>query len=266
VTDLETPGSTAGSVQSLERGLAVIRAFDAEHPKLTLSEVARRTDLSRATARRLLHTLAHLGYVAVDGRDFSLRPRILELGYAYVSSLGLPAVAQPHLEALNERVHESSSVAVLDGTDVAYVARVAAQRLMTVAIHVGTRFPAHLTSMGRVLLAALPPAELDAALERVDLTPVTPSTITDVDKLRAELARVAKQGWALVDQELEIGLRSIAAPLHDRTGAVVAALNISASARRGSATQIRADLLPELLTTAAAIEHDLALVGGRPDR
>jgi IclR family transcriptional regulator, pca regulon regulatory protein len=254
------PSSSAGSVQSLERGLAVIRCFDADHAQLTLSEVARRTDLSRATARRLLHTLAGLGYVAVVGRDFSLRPRILELGYAYVSSLGLPAVAQPHLEEFHERVHESCSVAVLDEHDVVYVARVAAQRLMTVAIHVGTRFPAHLTSMGRVLLANLEPEQLEEHLAGIVLEPVTPRTITDPEKLRKELRRVSRRGWALVDQELEMGLRSIAAPLHDRGGQVVAALNVSASARRGTPAQIEAELLPELLQTARAIEHDLSLV------
>lgn len=258
----ETGATTAGSVQSLVRGLAVIRAFDAEHPRLTLSDVARRTDLSRATARRLLHTLAGLGYVAMDGRDFSLTPRILELGYAYVSSLGLPAVAEPHLEELNRRVHESCSVAVLDGTDVVYVARVAAQRLMTVAIHVGTRFPAHLTSMGRVLMAALDDEALTRHLEQVQLQPVTPHTITDPEVLRTELRKIARQGWALVDQELEIGLRSVAAPLHGKDGRVTAALNISASARRGTPAVIRSELLPELLRTAAAIDGDLALVTG----
>lgn len=250
----------AGSVQSLERGLAVIRSFDAEHPRLTLSDVARRTDLSRATARRLLHTLAGLGYVTMEGRQFSLRPKILELGYAYVSSLRLPEVAQPHLDHLNQTVHESCSVAVLDGDDVVYVARVAAQRLMTVAIHVGTRFPAHLTSMGRVLLANLPEAERDARIEALDLEPVTPRTIADSDQLKRELTKVRKQGWALVDQERELGLRSLAAPLRDRSGTVRAALNVSASARRGSLAEIRADLLPGLLATAEAISHDLSLV------
>jgi IclR family pca regulon transcriptional regulator len=250
----------AGSVQSLVRGLSVIRVFDADHAHLTLSEVARRADLSRATARRVLHTLVSLGYVATDGKAFSLRPRILELGHAYLSALGLPDVATPHLERLRQEVHESCSVAVLDETDVVYVAREATSRIMTVAIHVGTRFPAHLTSMGRVLLAHLPPPELDAMLGRIELEAVTPHTITDEARLRTELRRIAAQGFAMVDQELELGLRSIAAPIRDSTGAVCAAMNVSASARRGTKTSIRTELLPPLLTTVEALERDLALV------
>jgi IclR family transcriptional regulator, pca regulon regulatory protein len=250
----------ADSVQSLVRGLTVITVFDADNAHLTLSEVARRADLSRATARRVLHTLVALGYVATDGKEFSLRPRILELGHAYLSGLGLPEVAVPHLERLRQEVHESCSVAVLDDTDVVYVAREATSRIMTVAIHVGTRFPAHLTSMGRVLLAHLPDAELDELLSRVELEPVTPHTITDEGKLRAELRKIAGQGFAMVDQELELGLRSIAAPIRDASGTVCAALNVSASARRGTKASIRAELLPPLLSTAQALEHDLALV------
>jgi IclR family pca regulon transcriptional regulator len=250
----------AGSVQSLVRGLSVIRVFDADHAHLTLSEVARRADLSRATARRVLHTLVSLGYVATDGKEFSLRPRILELGHAYLSALGLPDVATPHLERLRQEVHESCSVAVLDETDVVYVAREATSRIMTVAIHVGTRFPAHLTSMGRVLLAHLPEAALGAVLARIEFEAVTPHTITDESRLRAELRRIAGQGYAMVDQELELGLRSIAAPIRDPGGSVCAAMNVSASARRGTKTSIRAELLPPLLSTVQAMERDLALV------
>ncbi|HEY0509964.1 MAG TPA: helix-turn-helix domain-containing protein, partial [Blastococcus sp.] len=174
-------------VQSLDRGLAVIRAFDAQHPRLQLSEVARATGLTRAAARRFLLTLVQLGYVRVEGREFSLRPRVLELGYSYLSGLTLPQVAQPHLEALVGRVDESSSISVLDGDDVVYVARVHTKRIMTVMITVGTRFPAYATSMGRVLLANLPAPELAEYLARAELVPLTPRSVTDPAKLEAML-------------------------------------------------------------------------------
>src|SRR2546421_5460362 len=193
-------------VQSLERGLSVIRALSAPGRGLTLADVARETGLTRAAARRFLLTLEQLGYVRAEDRRFALTPRVLELGYAFLSSLTLPQIAQPHLRELVERVHESSSVSVLDGHDVVYVAREPTQRIMTVAISVGTRFPAHATSMGRVLLAGLDDAKLDAFLERVDLRKLTPETLTEEGALRAELAQVRRQGWALVDQELEGGL------------------------------------------------------------
>ncbi|MDQ4025899.1 MAG: helix-turn-helix domain-containing protein, partial [Actinomycetota bacterium] len=164
-------------VQSLERGLAVIRAFDADHRRMTLSEVARRTGLDRAAARRFLLTLTRLGYVQHDGGSFSLRPRVLELGYAYLSTLTLPDVAQPHMERLVARVNESSSIAVLDDLDIVYAVRVPTRRIMSVSIAVGTRFPAWATSMGRVLLAGLPTAELESRLERIDLTPYTARTV-----------------------------------------------------------------------------------------
>src|SRR5215468_584354 len=174
-------------VQSLERGLSVIRAFDAEHPTLTLSEVAAATGLSRAAARRFLHTLVHLGYMHNNNGRFSLRPRILELGYAYLSSLTLPEVAMPHLEELVEQVRESSSVSELDGEDVVYIARVPTKRIMTVAISVGTRFPAYATSMGRVLLAAQPDEWLDTYLSTVSLRDLTEQPITKPGGLRQEL-------------------------------------------------------------------------------
>ncbi|GAA2601368.1 IclR family transcriptional regulator C-terminal domain-containing protein [Winogradskya consettensis] len=244
-------------VQSLERGLAVIRAFDTHHPQLTLSEVARICDLTRAAARRFLLTLTDLGYVRTDGRMFSLTPRVLELGYSYLSSISLPEVAQPHLETLVADIHESSSVSVLDGDDVLYVARVPTRRIMTVAINVGTRFPAYATSMGRILLAHLPEPEIAAFLARVNLLPLTDRTLTTPESLRTELNRIRDQGWAIVDQELEEGLRSLAAPVHDRTGTVVAAVNISVHASRTPVDDMRERLLPCLLATTAAIEADL---------
>jgi IclR family transcriptional regulator, pca regulon regulatory protein len=245
-------------VRSLERGLAVVRALSAPGSGLTLAEVARETGLTRAAARRFLLTLADLGYVRATDRRFALTPRVLELGYSYLSSLTLPELAQPHLRELVERVRESSSVSVLDGTDVVYVAREATQRIMTVAVAVGTRFPAYATSMGRVLLAGLPEPELDELLERAELRPLTPGTLTDRGALRSEIARVRRQGWAIVDQELEDGLRSVAAPITGAGGEVVAAVNVSAHASRRTLEAIRRELLPPLRETAAAIERDLA--------
>jgi IclR family pca regulon transcriptional regulator len=244
-------------VQSLERGLAVIRAFDAAHPELTLSEVAAATDMTRAAARRFLLTLADLGYVRSDGRLFSLTPRVLDLGYAYLSSLSLPEVAEPHLEALAAEVNESSSVSVLDRGDVVYVARVPTSRIMTVAISVGTRFPAYATSMGRVLLAGLSDEDLSDYLSSVRIERLTSRTLSTVEALRSELARVRSQGWALVNQELEEGLRALAAPIRDRSGTVVAAVNVSAHASRRSLEAMKRELLPPLLTAAKRIEADL---------
>ncbi|GAB4583741.1 IclR family transcriptional regulator [Nocardia sp. IFM 10818] len=245
-------------VQSLERGLAVIKAFGAHSPQLTLSDVARSTGLTRAAARRFLLTLADLGYVRTDGKRFSLTAKVLELGYSYLSSMTLPEVAQPHLEQLSAQVRESSSVSVLDGSDVVYVARVAASRIMTVSINIGTRFPAYATSMGHVLLAGLPAAELDDYLRETTLDRFTANTVTDPAALRAELENVRSQGYSIVDQELEEGLRSVAVPVRDATGAVAAAVNISTHATRRTLDDIHAELLPRLRTAAQAIERDLA--------
>jgi IclR family pca regulon transcriptional regulator len=253
----DVPARGTHFVQSLERGLAVIRAFDASSPELTLSEVARLTGLTRAAARRFLLTLVDLGYVRTDGRLFALSPRVLELGYAYLSALTLPEVAEPHLERLVAEVRESSSVSVLDGEDIVYVARVPTSRIMRVAINVGTRFPAYATSMGRVLLAGLADEELEAFLQRADLRRLTERTVTTPDALRRELRRARSQGWALVDQELEEGLRSVAAPIRDRSGQVIAAVNVSAHASRTSKEAMRRELVPPLLAAAARIEADL---------
>lgn len=247
-------------VQSLARGLGVIRAFDARHPQLTLSEVAKSTGLTRAAARRFLLTLADIGYVRLNGKYFSLTPRVLELGYAFLSSMSLPEVAHPHLEWLSTRVHESCSVSVLDGTDIVYVARVAVSRIMTVAINVGTRFPAHATSMGHVLLAGLSDAELNEYGANATLDRLTAHTLTSVAAVRTELARVREQGWALVDQELEEGLRSVAAPIKDAHGAVIAAVNVSTHASRTSVESVRTEMVDPLLAAAAGIEADLAVV------
>jgi len=254
------PGTVrdADFVRSLDRGLSVIRAFGAENPELTLSGVAKITGLTRAAARRFLHTLVDLGYVRCEGNKFSLRPKILELGYAYLSSLSLPEVAMPHLEQLVEKVRESSSVCVLDGDEVVYIARVPTKRIMTVSISIGTRFPAYATSLGRVLLAARCDEWLNGYFASVKLRMLTPHTITDPAALRAELQRVHAQGWALVDQELEEGLRSVAAPIRDRDGRVIAAVNVSTHASRASRSDIVDRLLTPLLRTARLIENDLS--------
>ena len=244
-------------VQSLERGLAVIRSFDAEHPDLTLSEVAARTGLTRATARRLLLTLGELGYVATNGRRFSLTPRVLDIGYAYLSSLNVQQIAQPYLEALSERVHESVSVTALDGADIVYVARVPTKRIMTISLGLGSRLPAYCTSMGRVLLAELAPEDLAGALpERLERH--TEHTVTSVADLAVVLKQVRAQGWALVDQELEMGLRSVAAPLRDSSGRAVAAMNVSTQVARTPMEELHERFVPELVTTAGQISEALA--------
>jgi len=247
-------------VQSLDRGLAVIRAFGPDRERLSLSEVARTTGLTRAAARRFLLTLVKLGYVRSHGREFSLRPRVLELGYAYISGLALPEVAEPHLEALSAKMHESSSISVLDGHHIVYVARAAQKRIMTVAISVGTRFPAFAASMGRVLLAGLSPEELDKYLAEATFVAFTERTVTDPEQLREILREVDRQGYSIVDQELEDGLRAIAAPIHDASGAVIAAINVSAHASRLTPDAMRTQLLPDLLKTASLIEADLKAV------
>ncbi len=262
--DDATAARTSEHVQSLARGLSVIKAFGETTPELTLSEVARATGLTRAAARRFLITLADLGYVRTDGRLYSLSPRVLELGYAYLSSLSLPDVAYPHLERLVAEVHESASVSVLEADEIVYVARVPTTRIMRVTIAIGTRFPAYCTSMGRVLLAGLPPEDLAARLAEAELPRRTARTITSPATLRRELDRVRAQGFAIVDQELEEGLRSIAVPIRDRDGRVIAATNVSSHVSRTSVETARRVLLPPLLATAARIEADLHAVATRP--
>ena len=215
-------GSNDTHVQSFARGLQVITTFDAQRPRQSLSQVAEATGLARATVRRLLLTLVELGYAATDGTVFWLTPRILELGYSYVSALQLPEIAQPHLEALSRTVGESSSMSVLDGTDIVYVARVPVTRIMSVTITVGTRLPAEPTAMGRVLLE-----------------------------------QANEDGYALVDQELEAGLRAVAAPVLDASGTIVAAINIAASASTYSLAQLHEDIAPAVVATAQAISTDL---------
>jgi IclR family pca regulon transcriptional regulator len=253
---LEPDGSTY--VQSLARGLAVIRAFGAERPRLSLSDVARATDLTRASARRFLLTLESEGYVRARDGLFELTPRVLELGFSYLSAQSLPEVAQPHLEALSHAVGESSSASILDGWDIVYIARVPTRRIMSVGITIGTRFPAYVTSMGRVLLAALTPAERETFFEGFRGEQFTPRTVVDPGALRAELDVVAAQGWSLVDGELETGLRALAVPV-TRGTATVAAINVSMPATDEDAGIQALRLLPAMQQAATAISHDLAL-------
>jgi IclR family pca regulon transcriptional regulator len=249
-------GDRRQSLQSLERGIAVIQVFSRERPALTLSEVARLTGITRATARRILLTLEEVGHVRSDGRLFSLTPRVLSLGWAYLSSLNLWDVTQPLMEELADRTKESCSVATLDLPDVVYVARVPTRRIMTISLGVGTRLPAHCTGMGRVLLAALPDSELDDFLADVELEAFTERTITDAAGLRQAIERVGEEGWALVDQELEMGLRSIAAPLRAE-GRTIAALNVAVAAARVPLDDLLGTMLPELLRTAQLISTAL---------
>ncbi|MEJ6013947.1 IclR family transcriptional regulator C-terminal domain-containing protein [Corynebacterium sp. H127] len=245
------------TVQSLARGLAVIRSFNGERPKQTLSEVAEVTGLARATARRFLHTLVSLEYAGTDGTAFWLTPRVLELGFSYLSGLELPTIAQPRLEQLSRTLGESSSLSVLDGADVVYVNRVPVRKIMTVSITIGTRFPAFATSMGRVLLAALPEDQLNKFLAVADFDALTSRTKTSPADIKAELALVKDQGFAIVDQELEPGLRSVAAPIYSPTGDVIAAINISTQSALRDAGELTHQVIPELLNTARAISADL---------
>lgn len=252
------PDRPSEFVQSLERGLSVIQCFSHDRPRLTLSEVARETGMTRAAARRFLLTLEHLGYVSSEGRQFSLRPSVLRLGYAYLSSFSTAEIAQAHLEQLAERLHESCSASVLDGDDIVYVARASTNRIMTIGLSVGTRLPAYCTSMGRVLLSALDDKDLDAYVKRVDLQARTQMTITEPRALREEILRVREQGWCLLDQELEDGVRSVASPVRDAQGRVVAAINTSAHATRVSLETLRGEFLPALQACAVEIDRDLA--------
>ncbi|MET4058613.1 IclR family pca regulon transcriptional regulator [Arthrobacter sp. UYP6] len=253
----ETPAAHGQYVQSLARGLSVIRAFDADHVSMTLSEVSRRTGLTRATARRFLLTLVELGYMRTDGRNFELTALVLALGYSYLSGQTLPQLAQPLLEDLSRKISESTSASILDGQEIVYVARIHTRRLMRVGIAVGTRFPAYATSMGRVLLAGLPEPALEQYLAEVHLEPLTERTVTDTAVLREEIRRIREAGWAVVDQELEAGLRSVAVPVRGPGGEVIAAINTSMQASLGAGgstlEEAVAGVLPHLQQASATI-------------
>ena len=245
-------------VEAVARGLDVLKAFAPDRPRMTLAEVAGETGLARPTARRILRTLDALGYVRADDGAFTLTPRVLELGMTYVQSLGLWEVARPHMEALVRRTGESSSVAQLDGSDIVYVARVAVPKIITLRVSIGTRFPAAATSLGKVLLAGLSPAELDAALAEPSRAGVQARWQPDRAELDAVLREVRAKGWALTDEQLAPGIRSVAAPLRDGSGRVIAAMNVTVHAAETSVETLTGTYLPLLLRTAGDVSADFA--------
>lgn len=248
----------AEHVQALARGLSVIRAFGPEHQFMTLTEVAGRTGMTRAAARRFLLTLKNLGYVKNDdGKHFSLEPQVLNLGYAYLSSIPWWEAAQRYMEEVTAAVDESCSAAVLDGTDIVYVARVSTRRIMTVALGIGTRLPAHATSMGRVLLAYQDPAQQDAYLKTAKLEKITEQTTVQASALKKILAEVKQQGYCIVDQELERGVRSIAVPVFDRAGKCLAAINVGTHVTRVTKAKLLNKVLPALIEASSKITRTL---------
>jgi IclR family transcriptional regulator, pca regulon regulatory protein len=244
-------------VQSLERGFAVLLAFDEDTAEPTLADLARKTGYSRPAVRRLLLTLRRLGYVVDEGTRWRLTPRVLSIGQHYTATRAMIDLAQPHLLRLAERTDESASLAELDGPDAVYVARVPVRRIMSINVTVGTRVPAYATSMGRVLLAWSGPARISAYLDSAAPRPLTARTVTDASELRLELARVRERGWSLVDGELEEGLLSVSAPVRDRTGAVVAALASSTTPGRHTPETLRDRTVPVLLDIAASLSAEL---------
>lgn len=250
-------------IDSVEKAFRLLQVFSADTPRLTVAEAARRTDLSRATARRLLLTFERLGFARTDGRSFELTSRVLRLGHGYLSSLPLWESALPHMRELADSLVEACSLAALDGSDIVYLARVPSVRSMSMTLNVGSRLPAHATSMGRVLLAGLAPQDLEDYLGEAELEPLTEHTITDPARLRDEIEATRERGWAMVDGEREIGVRSVAAPVRDVRGEVVAAINVSANAARVGVDVLRDRFVPALLHTADEISHDLGH-SGRP--
>jgi len=257
-------GQGADFVEALARGLDILRCFSAERPMLTLTEVAAATRLARPTARRLLLTLEELGYVRATGNQFVLTPRVLTLGMAYVCSLGLWDIARPHMERLVAATHESSSMSQLDGSDIVYVARVSVPKLITLRVDIGTRFPAVYTSQGKVLLAALEPARLRAALAEPSQSGLPPRQPLDPDRFADELQATRARGWALADEELAPGIRSVAVPVRDGAGQVRAAMNVTVHAAETSLAVLTDEYLPLLLRTAGEVSADWALWQSRP--
>jgi IclR family pca regulon transcriptional regulator len=259
-SEIEALTGDPNFMSSLARGLAVIRAFSQQRRELTIAQLSHRTDIPRAAVRRCLYTLAKLGYVGTeDGRTYALRPRILALGHAYLSSTPLATAVQPLLDQISDALHESSSMAVLEGDEILYIARSSTTtRLMSIDLGLGSRLPAYCTSMGRVLLADLPPVQLDQYLSRVKLTRLTNRTVSTAAELKRVLAEVRRDGYAIVDQELEIGLRSIAVPVKDAAARCVAAINVGTQSARVSVAEMQARFLAPL--QAAASELSVLLV------
>lgn len=241
----------------LAKGLKVIEAFTAEHPRLSIADAAAITGLDRATARRCLLTLAELGYADYDGKYFTVTPRVLRLGTGCLAAMPLPRLVQPWLDTLSEAVGQSTSVSILDESEIVYVARAAQRRVMSINLMPGSRLPAFCTSMGRILLAALAPEDARRQLEKADRTPRTENTVTDLDTLMTILADVRAQGYAINDQEVEIGLRSIAVPLFTSRGRAIAALNLGLAAAEASVGDLVARYLPALQSTQAELRKIL---------
>jgi IclR family transcriptional regulator, pca regulon regulatory protein len=256
--DADGEGQDKEFMTTLAKGFAVLGLFGRERPSLTLSEAAAATDLSRATARRILRTLTALGYVEQQGREFSLAPGILKLGFSYLSAQNWIERARPLMKELSERFHESCSAAILQGTDVVYVARVPAGRIMSVAISIGSRLPAFHTAIGRVQLGFLDDEEIWRRLRSLRIESYTPSTIIDVQALFERVRADREQGFSIVDEELERGLRSIAVPVVDRVGQAVGALNLSTHSTRTTRNEMRERFLPALRATAGQISATIA--------
>lgn len=237
-------------MNSLARGLSVIRAFSDQRRSLTIAQISHKTGIPRASVRRCLHTLKQLGYADAEGNYFFLQPKVLTLGYSYLSSTPLAVLAQPALNDLSRQLHESCSLAVLDGDEILYVARSATARIMSVALNTGSRLPAYCTSLGRVMLASQSAEAISAYLDKNELKAFTQHTIVSRTRLQTLLQEVAEQGYAIVEEELEVGLRSIAVPLRGASGRVVAALNVGAQAGRVSSQHMKEHFLPSLLRTA----------------
>jgi IclR family transcriptional regulator, pca regulon regulatory protein len=238
---------------TLAKGLAVLNSFGRDRPTMTLSEAAQMVDLSRATTRRVLHTLVELGYVEQNGRQFALTPRIMRLGFAYVSSQNWIDRAAPLMRSLSERLHESCSAAILEGTDIIYVARIPARRIMSAALAIGSRLPAFHSSMGRIQLGFLDDAEIWRRLKSAHVEPLTPATITDRQALYERVRDDRRQGFSIVDEELERGLRSIAVPITDHDGQCVGAINLSTHSTRTTRNELREIFLPELKAVAERV-------------
>lgn len=245
-------------IASLAKGLQVVECFGADTPRLTISEVARRTGFDRASARRCLLTLHQQGYTDYDGKFFTATPRILRLGMGALAALPLPQLVQPWLDQLSEQIGESTSVSILDETEIVYLARAAQRKVMSIGLMPGSRLPAHCTSMGRVLLAALPLEEARALIERSDLSPRTPYSLTAPDDILSELEHVRLNGYAVIDQEVELGLRSLAVPLKNMHGQVVAALNTGVAATQTTAAAMKEQFAEPLLRTQAGLMRVLA--------
>ena len=262
----ETAGRGAGPdfIEALARGLDVLRSFRPATPAMTLSEIAGVTGLARPTVRRILITLEALGYVRGAGRGYALTPRVLDLGMAYVNAMNMWEVARPHMEKLVGQTRESSSMAQLDGADIVYVARVAVPKIVTLAVTIGTRFPAPATSMGKVLLAALPPAVVPTVLAEASRSGITARWQPSAAELETSLREVRAKGWALADQDLAPGIRSVATGVRDGEGRVVAAINVTVHAAETSVETLLEEHLPRLLRAAADISHDWARTAAVP--